>query len=101
GGSDISYKGNMYHSPVPQEKWFHVDGRHINLAQWSTETGATDEVSGRAAFVDPSRDVTGYNQLTGGGGTSFTERARSLNRGNWDSRLTGHAASDWIRQGYS
>ncbi|MGV6814033.1 MAG: hypothetical protein ACWA5W_03370 [Phycisphaerales bacterium] len=79
---------------------FFVEGDRLNFDEWASLENVDGDEMGQGA-ESTSRNLDQYAQMIGfSDAQAFLEAARGQSRRNWDSRLTGRAASDWIRQGY-
>jgi hypothetical protein len=80
---------------------FHIEGSVINHDEWVELDNVEGDDLEDMQFPDAGRNLEGYARHLGYDDTeAFFSAARDQSRTNWDARLTGRAASEWIRAGY-
>lgn len=86
----------------PSEDVFFVAGSVMNYHEWQDSDFVNDDNAQEfTQFPDAGRDLEAYAQLLGySDEAALLAAARGMSRANWDYRLTGEAAADWIRAGY-
>lgn len=80
---------------------FMVEGSAINFGEWIDRENVVGDEVDSSPFLDASRNLDAYARSLGlSDSDGFLRAARDQTRTNWDMRLTGRAAADWISDGY-
>lgn len=97
----IAFWDNDFIGISPNAQAFFMDGRNGRLNDWLETPNVTNDAIETVTLIDAGRDLRDYaNELGFTDEVAFLNAARQLSKDNWDIRLTGTAASEWIRAGY-
>lgn len=100
-GDNYVFSRNEMFGFEASENSFVIGNTSMNYAEWIEQENVEGDELEASSFPDPGRDIDGYARHLGYiDGDVFLMAARSQHRLNWDTRLTGGAAADWIRAGY-
>jgi len=96
----VEFEDNSLLGFGSEEDAFFVEGDRINFAEWEAFDNVDGDEMGYGNEL-VSRNLDQYAQSIGfEDAQGLLAAARNQSRRNWDPRLTGRAASDWIRAGY-
>lgn len=97
----IAFWSNDFEGVDGSDEIFKIDGQNATMSEWLATPNVTQDQILDIHLVDESRDLKAYAQHLGfTDEVAFLQAARSMSRDNWDVRLTGAAASAWIRAGF-
>lgn len=97
----IAFWNNDFIGLDPESRAFRMDGSSARLNEWIETPNVTRDDIDPVEMVDGGRDLGDYARTLGlADEEAFLEAARQMSKDNWDPRLTGAAASEWIRAGY-
>ncbi len=98
---NISFISNTSFADASSTSLFTIDGSAMGYSQWENNPLTDGESMGPLNLPDAGRDLGDYARYLGlADEQAFLDHARSMSRANWDSRFTGAAAADYIRDGY-
>jgi hypothetical protein len=96
----IEFEDNSLVGFGAEEDAFFVEGDRVNFGEWEAFDNVDGDEMGYGNEL-VSRNLDQYAQSIGlEDAQELLAAARNQSRRNWDPRLTGRAASDWIRAGY-
>jgi len=99
--SGVEFEDNELFGFGASDRVFKMEGDRLDYGQWVDQNYVDGDELETTGFPDPGRDLDAYAQHLGlADAEAFLAAAREQSRSNWDSALTGTAASDWIRAGY-
>lgn len=97
----IAFWNNDFIGLDPEAEAFAMDGRAGRLNEWIETPNVTQDEIEPIELVEAGRNLGDYARLLGfTDEVAFLNAARQLSKDDWDDRLTGLAASEWIRAGY-
>ncbi|HEX8912777.1 MAG TPA: Calx-beta domain-containing protein [Humisphaera sp.] len=92
GDSNVgSWSGNRYYVPGNSKTPVQLRGRSYTIAGWKAYDSGAQEV--RVGYPDSGRTLNGY-------AAGFTDKARLLSSGSWDTRYTAGAAVAYVKGGF-
>ncbi len=97
----IAFWNNDFIGLNPDAQAFRMDGDAGRLNEWIETPNVTRDEAEPVEMVEAGRDLGDYARTLGfTDEAAFLSAARQMSKDNWDDRLTGAAASEWIREGY-
>ncbi|MDF1810494.1 MAG: hypothetical protein P1U42_12460 [Phycisphaerales bacterium] len=97
----MEFKNNSIAGFEESADVFSVESSVINYNEWEDRDFVMGDSFSEASFPAAGRNLDSYAQHLGySDAQAFIEAAREMNRAQWDQRLTGRAAAEWVRAGY-
>lgn len=97
----VEFKENRMSGFSSGDELFKFDGSKLDYNEWAGQSYVDGDTLGTQQLSDMARNLDSYAVHLGyADAEEFLEAARGQSRANWDPKLTGRAASEWIGATY-